>query len=205
MQDLLIASENPGKLIEIQDILGELPIRLVAPADLGLRLDVAEIGSTYAENAALKARAYAQAGQMPALGDDSGLEVAALGGRPGLYSHRFTGDPNATDAERRAYMLEQLSGQPVPYDQAGWPAVFRCAVAIATSQGELRLAEGACPGVIIPVERGSGGFGYDPIFYLPEYGQTMAELGMPIKNRISHRARALQATIPILKQLFNLA
>jgi XTP/dITP diphosphohydrolase len=204
MPEILIASENPGKLIEIQAILGELPIRLVMPASLGLRLGVEETGQTYAENAALKARAYAQAGQMPALGDDSGLEVAALDGQPGLHSHRFTGDPHASDADRRAYLLSRLAGKRIPAGQAGWPAVFRCTVAIASPRGDLRLAEGACPGLIIPEERGTGGFGYDPLFFIPELGQTMAELGPEVKNRISHRARALQAAIPILREILGL-
>ncbi|HEY3344020.1 MAG TPA: RdgB/HAM1 family non-canonical purine NTP pyrophosphatase [Anaerolineaceae bacterium] len=205
MPDLLIASENPGKLIEIQAILGEMPIHLVMPASLGLRLGVAETGETYAENAALKARAYAQAGQLLALGDDSGLEVAALDGRPGLHSHRFTGNPDATDADRRTYLLSKLAGKPLADGQPGWPAVFHCAVAIVTPQGDLRLAAGACPGFIIPEERGTGGFGYDPLFLIPEYGQTMAELGPDVKNRISHRARALQAAIPILREMLNIA
>jgi XTP/dITP diphosphohydrolase len=204
MPDLLIASENPGKLVEIRAILQGMPIRLVSPGDLGLRLDVAETGQTYAENAGLKARAYAQAGRMAALGDDSGLEVAALDGGPGLYSHRFSPKPHASDADRRAYLLEQLAGKPVPPGMAGWPAAFRCTVAVATPEGDLRFAEGTCPGVIIPDERGMGGFGYDPIFYLPELGQTMAELDMEVKNRVSHRGRAVLAAEPILREIFHL-
>jgi XTP/dITP diphosphohydrolase len=204
MPDLLIASENPGKLVEIQAILEGLPVRLVSPRDLGLRLDVAETGQTYAENAALKARAYARAGQMVALGDDSGLEVAALDNRPGLYSHRFSPKPDATDADRRAYLLELLAGKPFPDGLAGWPAAFHCTVAVATPAGEVRFAEGTCPGLIIPDERGTGGFGYDPIFLLPEYGKTMAELDMDAKNRVSHRGRAVQAAEPILRELFRL-
>jgi XTP/dITP diphosphohydrolase len=204
MPDLLIASENPGKLVEIRAILEGLPVSLVSPKDLGLRLDVAETGQSYAENAALKARAYAQAGQMVALGDDSGLEVAALDGRPGLYSHRFSPKPHASDADRRAYLLEQLAGKPFPDGLAGWPAAFRCTVAVATPDGKVRFAEGACPGLIIPEERGTGGFGYDPIFLLPEFGQTMAELEMDAKNRVSHRGRAVHAAEPILHELFHL-
>lgn len=204
MSRLLIASENPGKLIEIQAILADLPVELVAPASLGLRLSVEENGATYAENAALKARAYARAGGIPALGDDSGLEVAALGGRPGLHSHRFSPLPGASDADRRAYLLELLRGKSIPSGMVGWPAVFRCTVAIADPSGEVRLAEGSCAGVIIPEERGTGGFGYDPIFYIPELGQTMAELPMETKNRISHRARALQAAVPVIKEILKL-
>jgi XTP/dITP diphosphohydrolase len=204
MPDLLIASENPGKLIEIQAILEGLAVRMVSPRDLGLRLDVAETGLTYAENAALKAHAYAQAGQMVALGDDSGLEVAALDHRPGLYSHRFSPKPDATDADRRAYLLELLAGKPFPDGLTGWPAAFRCTVAVATPAGGVRFAEGTCPGLIIPEERGTSGFGYDPIFLLPEFGKTMAELDMDAKNRVSHRGRAVQAAEPILRELFHL-
>ncbi len=205
MPELIIASENPGKLVEIQDILKALPIRLVSPQDLGLHLDVAETGATYAENAALKARAYSKAGNLPALGDDSGLEVAALGGRPGLHSHRFSPQPGATDADRRAYLLELLRGIPVPGGFPGWPAAFHCNVAIATPQGEMHFANGTCEGVIITEERGTNGFGYDPLFFIPSAGMTMAELGMEAKNQISHRARALQAALPILRQIFNLS
>ena len=205
MPDLIIASENPGKLVEIHEILKDLPIRLVSPSQLGLHLDVAETGATYAENAALKAQAYAQASQLPALGDNSGLEVAALGGRPGLHSHRFAPQPGATDADRRAYLLELLQSQPAPPGLTGWPAAFHCTVAVATPGGNLQYAYGECPGLIIPEERGTGGFGYDPIFYIPEAGMTMAELGMEAKNKISHRGRAVQSAIPILRQIFYLS
>ena len=205
MPDLIIASENPGKLVEIQDILKELPIRLLSPAQLGLHLNVAETGATYAENAAMKAQAYGQASQLPALGDDSGLEVAALGGRPGLHSHRFAPQPGATDADRRAYLLELLGSHPVPPGLPGWPAAFHCTVAVATPAGDLQFARGQCEGVIISEERGTGGFGYDPIFFIPEAGMTMAELGMEAKNRISHRARAVQAALPILKKILDLS
>ncbi len=205
MDDLIIASENPGKLVEIQDILRALPIVLLSPQALGLHLAVAETGATYDENAALKARAYSQAGKLPALGDDSGLEVAALGGRPGVHSHRFSPLPGATDADRRAYLLELLRGLPVPAGLAGWPAAFHCTVAIATPGGEIHFAHGRCEGVIIPEERGTGGFGYDPLFWIPSVGMTMAELGSQVKNQISHRARALQAALPTLRKIFGLS
>src|SRR5512133_3669034 len=130
MVELMIASENPGKFIEIQDLLSGVDVTLISPSSLGLHLNVVEDGPTYAENAALKARAYARASGRTALGDDSGLEVDALGGKPGLYSHRFAPQPDATDADRRAYLLEQLRGIPFPAAQPGWPACFYCAVAI---------------------------------------------------------------------------
>jgi XTP/dITP diphosphohydrolase len=204
MNQLLLATENHGKVIEMQDLLAGLDIQVLTPADLAIDLDVAETGSTYAENAALKARAYAAASGLLALGDDSGLEVEAIDGQPGLHSHRFCPKPDATDADRRAYLLELLSAKPIPPGLPGWPACFHCTVAVAIPSGSVNFAEGACPGFIISEERGSGGFGYDPIFYISEYGQTMAELGMAVKNRISHRARAITAAIPLLKAEFHL-
>ncbi|MCL4561737.1 MAG: RdgB/HAM1 family non-canonical purine NTP pyrophosphatase [Chloroflexi bacterium] len=204
MNSLLLASENPGKLSEILDLLADLPVEVVTPQTLGLRLQVVEDGQTYADNARRKALAFAHAGKMVALGDDSGLEVEALGGRPGIYSARFAPWEGATDADRRRYLLQQLQGRPQPEGVGGWPARFHCTVAVAAPSGEIRFAEGECPGVIISEERGTNGFGYDPVFYLPEYGQTMAELGMEVKNRISHRARAVQAAKPILIEMLGL-
>ncbi len=196
MTKLLIASTNRGKLREFQEILTGEPFELLLPADLGIALTVEETGETYRENAALKARAYAQASGFITLSDDSGLEVQALGGAPGLHSARYAPQQGATDADRRAYLLENLRGKPRP-----WLARFVCTVAIATPQGELFFTEGECPGEIIPEERGTNGFGYDPIFYFPERGMTMAELPPEEKNRISHRARAVMAAVPILRRL----
>ncbi len=193
---ILLASQNAGKLREIQAILHGLPIQIITPAELGIDLDVAETGSTYAENAALKAHAYAKAAGYIALADDSGLEVDALNGAPGLYSARYAPAPNATDADRRAYLLKNLVGQPRP-----WTARFRATIAICLPSGELHYADGACEGEIIPEERGDGGFGYDPVFYIPEKGATMAELSEDEKNRISHRARALEKAKEILLSL----
>ncbi len=202
MTDLLIATTNPGKIVEIQDLLEGLPFRLHLPADLGIRLHVEETGRTYAENAALKAQAYFQAslaagkaGGMLTLADDSGLEVAALGGAPGLHSARYSPRPGAKDADRRALLLANLADQPRP-----WLARFVCAVAVAAPGREVQLAFGECPGEILPEERGSNGFGYDPIFYLAGLGRTMAELTRAEKNTLSHRARAVHAALPILKK-----
>ena len=205
MLDLLIASNNPGKLREIQSILADLPsgwhsawLKLLQPVDIGLHLDVQEDGQTYAENAALKARAFCHASQLVTLADDSGLEVDALSGQPGLHSARYAPQPGATDADRRAYLLHNLQGHPRP-----WTARFRCTVAISTPAGELYYTEGICPGEIIDQERGQNGFGYDPVFLLPELGLTMAELSMSEKNRLSHRARAVQAALPLLEKIFK--
>ena len=200
---LLIASTNRGKIHEIQAVLAPLALQLVLPEDVHLDLQVEESGHTYAENAALKARAYCQQSGLTCLADDSGLEVEALEGAPGLHSARFAPLPNAQDADRRAYLLERLRGIPYTPGIPGWRAHFHCTAAIATPQGELYFAEGRCDGYIINEERGQGGFGYDPLFYIPEYGQTMAELGADIKNQISHRARALQAARQILEKLIE--
>jgi XTP/dITP diphosphohydrolase len=199
---LLLATHNPGKRREFQALLAGLaPGSLRLPADLGLTLDVPETGRTFAENARLKALAFAQASGLPALADDSGLEVEALGGAPGLYSARYAG-PGAADADRRRKLLHELRHVPPPR-----PARFVCAVAVAVPVpgGEPRLAEfvGLCPGEIALQERGAGGFGYDPLFYLPDHGLTLAELPLSLKNQISHRARALRAAWPYLQTLLQ--
>jgi len=199
VHNVLIATNNKGKVDEIKALLDGLGLAILTPAELGMALEVAEDGQTYAENAAKKASAFAKTSGMIALGDDSGLEVDALGGQPGLHSHRFCPIPNATDADRRKYLLERLGDKPRP-----WTARFRATVAIALPSGEVKLATGQCEGEIVPDERGTSGFGYDPIFFIPELGHTMAELEMNEKNRLSHRARALQNAIPILKEVLLL-
>ena len=203
--NILLATSNAGKLTEMQTILASIypasEIALLLPNDLGIHLEVAETGSTYAENAAIKAQAYSAASGLPAIADDSGLEVAVLDGAPGLYSARYDADengPHSTDASRRAYLLRQLKGKPKP-----WTGRFVCTIALALPDGTTRFAEGACLGEISEVERGSQGFGYDPVFYLPQYGKTMAELGPNIKNWISHRAVALRNAKPLLDDLLH--
>ena len=196
MQKLLLASTNPGKLREIRDLLDVFDVVLVLPSEIDLHLEVVESGATYAENATIKAVAFARASGQITLADDSGLEVAALGGAPGIHSARYAPKPGATDADRRVYLLERLKGMPRP-----WIAKFVCTVAISTPVGQVELAIGICPGEIIPLERGSDGFGYDPIFLLPELGRTMAELSLAEKNKLSHRALAVHAARPILKKL----
>ena len=195
---LLIASGNRGKLREFRAILEDAPFDLLLPADLGLDLEVVEDGDTYADNAALKARAYWKESGLIVMADDSGLEVDALGGQPGLYSARYSPKQGADDADRRAYLLENLAGKPRP-----WLAHFHCTVAIASLSGAIFFADGDCPGEIIPQERGIGGFGYDPIFSLTDRGLTMAELSQEEKNQISHRALAVRAALPILERLVN--
>jgi XTP/dITP diphosphohydrolase len=196
MPKLLLATGNPGKLREFRALLMDLEAQLLAPGDLDLDLEVEEKGHTYAENAAHKARTYALRSGLVSLADDSGLEVAALDGAPGLFSARFAPHSGATDADRRALLLGQLQPHPRP-----WKARFRCTVAVATPDGAVHLTGGICPGEIIPQERGQAGFGYDPIFLVPGVGKTMAELSMAEKNQLSHRSRAARAAIPLLKDL----
>jgi len=197
---LLIATNNKGKIKELHALLDDMGIDLVTPAQLDLDLDVIEDGHTYAENATRKAVAFARASGLISLADDSGLEVDALDGGPGLYSARYgsTNGEKLSDTERRKYLLQKLKDKPRP-----WTARFHATIAIAIPDGKTHLAEGWCEGEIIPEERGAGGFGYDPIFLLPELRKTMAELSMDEKNRLSHRARAVMNTKPILETLFS--
>ena len=195
---LLIATNNKGKAKEIQAVLRNLDIELVLPMDIGLVLKVEEDGQTYAENATKKTLAFSQASGLTALADDTGLEVEALDGRPGLHSNRFGLEPH-TDESRRSYLLQELSRRPRP-----WVARFRAVVAIASPGRDVRLVEGICPGEIIPEERGTGGFGYDPIFLLEDLNKTMAELEMDEKNRLSHRGQAVRKAIPILIELLGI-
>lgn len=196
MFQILIATNNPGKLREIEALLDDPDLVLLTPARLGIELTVEEDGQTYTENAERKALAFSRLSGMVALADDSGLEVDALGGEPGIFSARYSKKPGASDADRRAYLLERLKPFPQP-----WLARFRCVIAVASPSGVISFAEGICPGEIIPQERGQAGFGYDPIFYLPKMGRTMAELSLTEKNRLSHRARAVMAAKPLLYPL----
>lgn len=191
---LLLATHNPGKVRELQALLAEAGIQVVRPAEVGLHFEVDETGATYAENATLKAQAFAQASGLLSVADDSGLEVDALDGAPGVYSARYAG-PQASDADRRAKLVAAVRHIPPPRR-----ARFRCVIAVARPAGPVTLFEGICPGEIVLEERGAHGFGYDPIFYLPEHGCTLAELPPAVKNQISHRARAWQAARPWLVQ-----
>ena len=192
---LLLATNNRGKLHELLPLFGDLPLHLVTPHALGLRLEVAETGTTYVENARLKAAVFAQASGLLTLADDSGLEVDALGGAPGVYSARYAGE-GASDAERRARLIHVLRVVSAPR-----LARFRCVMAIAQPGGAMHCFEGVCEGEILLEERGTHGFGYDPLFFLPDHGCTMAELPSAVKNQVSHRARAAQAARPFLHQL----
>ena len=195
MRRLLLATHNPGKLHELVSLLAAVPLHIVTPHALGLHLEVEETGTTYAENARLKAAAFAQAAGLLTLADDSGLEVEALGGAPGVYSARYAGE-EASDADRRAKLIHALRQVPAPRR-----ACFRCVIAIARPGGAVDCFEGICAGEIILEERGANGFGYDPVFYMPEQGCTMAELPSAVKNKVSHRARAAQAARRFLHTL----
>ncbi|HIE39246.1 MAG TPA: RdgB/HAM1 family non-canonical purine NTP pyrophosphatase [Anaerolineales bacterium] len=198
--DLLVATHNPGKMREFRALLASLPAQILFPPDLGLMVEVVEDGATYVENARIKAEAYVRAiggrdGIAPlVLADDSGLEVDALGGAPGIHSARYT---SGSDTDRLSALLARL--EEVPWERR--TARFRCVVVIVTPRGDLHIAEGSCEGVIATEPAGEGGFGYDPLFYLPEFGCTMAELPVRAKNQISHRARAVRAALPLLRRL----
>ena len=181
---LLVATHNAGKLAELRNLLRDAPYALTSLADVGIDADVDETGATLEENAALKATTYARLSGLLTLADDSGLEVDALGGAPGVHSARYAG-AGASDADRIAKLLANLASHKPP-----WTVRFRCVIAIARRTGAPELHAGACEGVIIGAPRGENGFGYDPVFLLPEFGKTMAELSDAEKNRASHRGRA---------------
>lgn len=195
MKKILVASNNAGKLKEFLPILSHLPVEVLTPRTTGLTLDVEETGATYSANARLKAEAFARASGLLTLADDSGLEVDALNGAPGVYSARYAGE-GATDADRRKKLVEAVRLFPSPRT-----ARFRCVIAIALTPENIHTFEGVCEGEVVLEERGVGGFGYDPIFFIPERGATMAELPEAVKNQISHRARAAQAAFPFLQNL----
>jgi XTP/dITP diphosphohydrolase len=196
MPKLLLATNNQGKVQEFRELLDGTGFELVTPAGEGLRLEIEESGSTYEENAHLKALPYARASGLLTLADDSGLEVEALGGEPGIRSSRYAGD-KATDQERVTFLLNKLRG--VPEDKR--TACFRCVIALARPDGQIDFFSGRCDGLIISQPRGSGGFGYDPIFFFPGLNKTMAELPAGVKNRISHRGRAAQKARQLLLSL----
>ena len=195
---LLIATHNPGKKREYAELLQGLNVELITLDDLGIGEAVEEDGESYAENALLKAQFYAAAEGVLTLADDSGLEVDALGGAPGVLTARYAGE-GATDEQRYSLLLRQL--REVPDERR--TARFRCAIALAWPDGPTEVTQGTCEGRITHKPRGKHGFGYDPVFYVPKYGCTMAELPLEIKNRISHRARAAAAAREILRS--NLA
>jgi XTP/dITP diphosphohydrolase len=193
MRTLLLATNNDHKLNEFQAIFRALPFTLLSLRDIHLDMDVEETGTTFVENAVLKAQAYAKAANMLALADDSGLEIDALGGVPGIYSARFLGR-DTPYSERFRLILAQL--QDLPPSQR--TARFRCAIALAEPSGYTSVVEGTIEGIIAQEPRGESGFGYDPIFFVPEFGKTTAEMVPEEKNQISHRGRAAEAARRLL-------
>jgi len=196
---IVIATHNVGKLREYRELLGDLPVALVSLADLGLTESPEETGSSFEENAQLKALAYARAAGLLTLADDSGLEVDALGGAPGIHSARYGGSAAPNDEARYRLLLSHLAHVPAPARTAR----FRCVLALATPQGEIYMAEGRCEGRIGYEPVGEHGFGYDPVFIITGRDVTMAQLPPEEKNCISHRARALQAIRPALTRLLD--
>jgi len=196
MPKLLLATSNPGKIREYRLLLDGLGYLITTPPEEGIAEVIAESGSTYEQNAQLKAVVYARSSRLTTLADDSGLEVDALNGEPGIQSARFAGEA-ATDTEKVCLLLAKLQG--VPWERR--TACFKCVIAIVGPRGRAEICRGECHGMIAFEPKGKNGFGYDPIFVLPETGKTMAELPAEIKNQISHRARASQKARQVLQQL----
>lgn len=197
---VLLATTNPHKIAELREILADVPCTFVTPDDLGLSAAIAETGDTFEQNAVLKALAYAEAAGVPALADDSGLEVDALGGEPGVFSARWAGEGTPYPVRFRL-LAERLAGAHVPPEQ--WSARFRCAIALAQPApgGLYQVVEGRLEGRLVAEPRGSGGFGYDPIFFVPPLGRTVAELSAAEKHGISHRGAAARAAVAPLKHM----
>ena len=193
---LFLATNNQAKVREYRSLLQNLPYQLVTPADEGIISVVNEVGESLEENARLKAMAGTVRSQLLALADDSGLEVDALGGEPGWLAARYAGE-GASDKDRVNYLLSRLKG--IPWEKRS--ARFRCVIAIATPDGEVEFCSGECGGVITFEPKGEQGFGYDPIFYLPELDKTMAELPLAIKNQVSHRGQAARKVFQVLERL----
>ena len=197
--DLLIATRNAGKIRELADLLSSAPVRLVGLRDLGIDSDVEETGSTFIENANLKAVAYAREAGMMTVADDSGLAIDALGGAPGVFSARYAG-ADADDAARIRKVLDELSGLP----EQDRTARFICAMSVANASGDILFAaDGVCEGRIIKEPRGAGGFGYDPIFVPEGFHRSFGELPAEVKAEISHRAKATRLAVRYLHCIFG--
>ncbi len=201
LKSVLLGTRNPGKIHEIKLILGDLGLQFSSLNEFPHVAVAAEDADTYAENAIAKAQFYARGTRLPALADDSGLEVEALGGAPGVLSARYAGE-HATDADRRELLLSELTKTGSDNRRAR----FVCAIAIASVSGEiLNVSNGICEGTITFAPRGSSGFGYDPLFVPDGYNETFAELSDDVKNQISHRARALMKLREFLSNIFRLS
>lgn len=196
MKDLLLASQNPGKLAEMRQLAAGLPFRVVGPRELGIAEAPEETGASFLENARIKASAYARRSGLLTVADDSGISVDALGGEPGLFSSRFGGE-GASDLERNRLLLEKLRG--VPRERRG--ARFTSAVAVARADEVIFEVEESVVGLIAEEPRGSNGFGYDPLFFYPPYGQTFGEVKPAQKDAVSHRGKAFARLRGFLERL----
>ena len=191
---VVLASKNPHKLIEIQEILEQFDMELVLQSELGVDIDVDETGTSFEENSLLKAEAVVKATGLPALADDSGLCVDALGGAPGIYSARYGAPACVTDRDRLNHLLENLRA--IRSEER--TARFVCVMTLLYPDGKKLVAAGSCEGDIASEPHGAAGFGYDPVFYIPREGRTFAEMGEEKKNQISHRANALKRLCVLL-------
>ena len=193
---VVLASHNPHKLVEIREILQPLGIDVVLESELGVAVEVEETGTTFAENAYLKAKAVMEATGLPALADDSGIAVKALGGAPGIYSARYGGDPTLDDWGRLQLLLQNTAQVPDGQRQAK----FVAAIALVYPDGRQIAVQGEVHGEMLRQPPGEGGFGYDPIFYYPPAGKSFAQLTAEEKNQVSHRARALRSLVEKLSE-----
>ncbi len=196
VRKLVVATRNPGKVREFERLLLDIPFELISLDEAGVppEMEVEETGSTFQDNACIKARAYAKASGLLTLAEDSGLEVDALGGEPGVRSARY-GGPGYDDAGRVQLLLSNMKD--IPWEERA--GRFRSTIAISTPEGAVSTVEGSVEGMVIFEPRGDGGFGYDPIFYVPSLGKTTSEMSMEEKNTISHRARASQKALALLR------
>ncbi len=187
MERLLLATNNKDKLKELRSLLRSIPLEIVSPGDIGLELNFKEDGSTFKENAVIKALSGARASGLLTMADDSGLEVEALGGEPGVWSERYAGE-NASNDDRIKLLLSRLENVPGEKRKAS----FQSVIALVKPDGEMKTFTGACRGIITFEPKGAEGFGYDPVFFIPELNKTMAELTLEEKNKVSHRAKAVR-------------
>ncbi|MFH2012094.1 MAG: XTP/dITP diphosphatase [Pseudomonadota bacterium] len=192
--EIILATSNEGKLREIKELIKGLNVKILSLKDIPNSPDIQECGSSFRENALIKSKAIASLTNKITIADDSGLEVDFLNGEPGVYSARFAGE-NANDDENNKKLLARLEG--VPLSERG--ATFRCVIAVVNPEGKEDIVEGECKGIIQFEEKGNFGFGYDPLFFVPEYGKTFAELSPEIKNKISHRGKAIEKLKVVLK------
>ena len=193
---VVLASQNCHKLEEIQNILSRFDMELVLQSELGVRVDVEETGSSFEENSVLKAKAVMEATGLPAIADDSGLCVDALEGAPGIYSARYGAPDCVSDRDRLEYLLNNL--RTIRSEER--TARFLCVITLAYPDGRMLTARGRCEGLITLEPRGTEGFGYDPVFYIPSQGCTFAQMGQQQKNAISHRANALKRLCQMLEE-----